>query len=76
MASPVTTQMVRPLDGLQFDTSGPRELTGLVAEHCGSWEPVRTRCPMRRQTPGPRGSCWLAAVTSLMKHRSPGRRPR
>ncbi|WP_327327527.1 CoA transferase [Streptomyces sp. NBC_01210] len=33
MASPATTQTVRPLDGLHLDSSGPPELTGLVAEH-------------------------------------------
>ncbi|GGX23815.1 CoA transferase [Streptomyces chryseus] len=33
MASPATTQTVRPLDGLRLDTSGPPELTGLVAQH-------------------------------------------
>ncbi|GGT44361.1 hypothetical protein GCM10010207_50790 [Streptomyces atratus] len=33
MASPVTTQTVRPLDGLDLDTSGPPELTGLAAQH-------------------------------------------
>ncbi|MEN8651902.1 CoA transferase [Streptomyces sp. 21So2-11] len=33
MASPVTTQTVRPLDGLHLNTSGPPPLTGLAAEH-------------------------------------------
>ncbi|MFE5096566.1 CoA transferase [Streptomyces sp. NPDC056638] len=33
MASPVTTQTVRPLDGLDLDTSGPPELTCLAAQH-------------------------------------------
>lgn len=33
MASPVTTQTARPLDGLDLDTSGPPELTCLAAQH-------------------------------------------
>ncbi|THA50152.1 CoA transferase [Streptomyces sp. A1136] len=33
MASPATTQTVRPLDTLRFDTSGPPEVTDVVAEH-------------------------------------------
>ncbi|MFI1397088.1 CoA transferase [Streptomyces sp. NPDC020681] len=33
MASPATTQTDRPLGTLRFDTSGPPELTGVVAEH-------------------------------------------
>ncbi|GGZ93874.1 CoA transferase [Streptomyces subrutilus] len=33
MASPATTQTVRPLDSLRFDTSGPPEITEVVAEH-------------------------------------------
>ncbi|MEV8533402.1 CoA transferase [Streptomyces sp. NPDC051211] len=33
MTSPVTTRTVRPLDALRFDTSGPPELAGVVAEH-------------------------------------------
>lgn len=33
MASPTTTQTVRPLDTLRFATSGPAQITGVVAEH-------------------------------------------
>ncbi|MFB7182565.1 CoA transferase [Streptomyces sp. NPDC056257] len=33
MASPATTQTVRPLDTLRFDTSGPPQITGVVADH-------------------------------------------
>ncbi|MER5614964.1 CoA transferase [Streptomyces sp. NPDC002215] len=33
MASSVTTQTVRPLDGLDLESSGPPELVGLVAQH-------------------------------------------
>ncbi|MFF1556107.1 CoA transferase [Streptomyces sp. NPDC058279] len=33
MAFPATTQTVRPLDTLRFDTSGPPQITGVVAEH-------------------------------------------
>lgn len=33
MASPATTQTVRPLDTLRFDTSGPPEITEVVAAH-------------------------------------------
>ncbi|MEU8548989.1 CoA transferase [Streptomyces roseoverticillatus] len=33
MASPATTQTVRPLDTLRFDTSGPPQITDVVAEH-------------------------------------------
>ncbi|MFF3325552.1 CoA transferase [Streptomyces sp. NPDC002889] len=49
MASPATTQTVRPLDGLRLDTSGPPEPTGLVCEHLrllGAWtdsEPATSR---------------------------------
>ncbi|MFJ9767072.1 CoA transferase [Streptomyces erythrochromogenes] len=33
MASPATTRTVRPLDTLRFDTSGPPQITGVVADH-------------------------------------------
>ncbi|MFC9819840.1 CoA transferase [Streptomyces erythrochromogenes] len=33
MASPATTQTVRPLDTLRFDTSGPPQITSVVADH-------------------------------------------
>lgn len=33
MASPATTQTVRPLDTLSFDTSGPPQITEVVAAH-------------------------------------------
>ncbi|MFD3678467.1 CoA transferase [Streptomyces sp. NPDC058613] len=33
MASPATTQTVRPLDTLRFDTSGPPQIAGVVAGH-------------------------------------------
>ncbi|MFJ3961841.1 CoA transferase [Streptomyces sp. NPDC090036] len=33
MASPATTQTVRPLDTLRFDTSGPSQITSVVAGH-------------------------------------------
>ncbi|MFJ3826361.1 CoA transferase [Streptomyces sp. NPDC090046] len=33
MASPATTQTVRPLDTLRFDTSGPSQITSVVADH-------------------------------------------
>lgn len=33
MASPATTQTVRPLDTLRFDTSGPPQITGVIADH-------------------------------------------
>ncbi|MFD9520887.1 CoA transferase [Streptomyces sp. NPDC059979] len=33
MASPAITQTVRPLDTLRFDTSGPPQITSVVAEH-------------------------------------------
>ncbi|MFF1337819.1 CoA transferase [Streptomyces sp. NPDC058290] len=33
MASPATTQTVRPLDTLRFGTSGPPQITDVVAEH-------------------------------------------
>lgn len=33
MASPVTTQAVRPLDTLRFDASGPPQLMTVVSEH-------------------------------------------
>ncbi|MCJ1676223.1 CoA transferase [Streptomyces sp. APSN-46.1] len=33
MASPATTQTVRPLDTLSFGTSGPPQITDVVAEH-------------------------------------------
>ncbi|MER6201564.1 CoA transferase [Streptomyces sp. NPDC001586] len=33
MASPATTQTVRPLDTLRFDTSGPPQITEVVADH-------------------------------------------
>lgn len=33
MASPATTQTVRPLDTLRFDTSGPPQIAGVVADH-------------------------------------------
>ncbi|MEU9084463.1 CoA transferase [Streptomyces sp. NPDC048357] len=33
MASPATTQTVRPLDTLRFETSGPPQITGVVADH-------------------------------------------
>ncbi|MFE2145768.1 CoA transferase [Streptomyces sp. NPDC059456] len=32
MASPATTRTVRPLDTLRFDTSGPPQITGVVAD--------------------------------------------
>ncbi|MFJ3927379.1 CoA transferase [Streptomyces sp. NPDC090022] len=32
MASPATTQTVRPLDTLRFDTSGPPQITGVVTD--------------------------------------------
>ncbi|RSS78947.1 CoA transferase [Streptomyces sp. WAC06614] len=32
MASPATTQTVRPLDTLRFDTSGPPQITSIVAD--------------------------------------------
>ncbi|MEU9302028.1 CoA transferase [Streptomyces sp. NPDC048269] len=33
MASPATTQTVRPLDTLRFDTSGPPQITSVVTDH-------------------------------------------
>lgn len=33
MASPATTQTVRPLDTLRFDTSGPPQIASVVADH-------------------------------------------
>ncbi|MFE6082797.1 CoA transferase [Streptomyces virginiae] len=33
MASPATTQTVRPLDTLRFDTSGPPQITSVIADH-------------------------------------------
>ncbi|QES57716.1 CoA transferase [Streptomyces venezuelae] len=33
MASPATTQTVRPLDTLRFDTSGPPQMTSVIADH-------------------------------------------
>ncbi|THA76804.1 CoA transferase [Streptomyces sp. A0592] len=33
MASPATTQTVRPLDALRFDTSGPPQITSVVTDH-------------------------------------------
>lgn len=33
MASPATTQTVRPLDTLRFDTSGPPQITSVAADH-------------------------------------------
>ncbi|MFD3808562.1 CoA transferase [Streptomyces sp. NPDC058619] len=33
MASPATTQTVRPLDTLRFDTSGPPQIADVVADH-------------------------------------------
>ncbi|MFI8447081.1 CoA transferase [Streptomyces erythrochromogenes] len=33
MASPATTQTVRPLDTLRFDTSGPPQIARVVADH-------------------------------------------
>ncbi|MBZ9599246.1 CoA transferase [Streptomyces erythrochromogenes] len=33
MASPATTQTVRPLDTLRFDVSGPPRITGVVTDH-------------------------------------------
>ncbi|MER7660104.1 CoA transferase [Streptomyces sp. NPDC096193] len=33
MASPVTTQAVRPLDTLRFDTSGPPQIMTVVSDH-------------------------------------------
>ncbi|MEU6313010.1 CoA transferase [Streptomyces sp. NPDC047014] len=33
MASPAPTQTVRPLDTLRFETSGPPQITSVVAEH-------------------------------------------
>ncbi|WP_030763069.1 CoA transferase [Streptomyces sp. NRRL F-2664] len=33
MASPATTQRVRPLDALRFDASGPPQITSVVTDH-------------------------------------------
>ncbi|WP_329097137.1 CoA transferase [Streptomyces sp. NBC_01439] len=33
MASPATTQTVRPLDTLRFDTSGPPQIASVIADH-------------------------------------------
>ncbi|MGZ9934601.1 CoA transferase [Streptomyces sp. NC-S4] len=33
MTSPATTQTVRPLDTLRFDTSGPPQITSVIADH-------------------------------------------
>ncbi|MGW6984119.1 CoA transferase [Streptomyces sp. NPDC054932] len=59
MASPATTQTVRPLDTLRFDTSGAPQITSVVADHL-------QLLGARTDGPGPGdASTGRAAVTTL-----------
>ncbi|MET9887748.1 CoA transferase [Streptomyces sp. NPDC006430] len=54
MASPATTQTVRPLDTMRFDTAGPPQITSVIADHLRMLG-ARTDRPEQDGPAGPAG---------------------